>query len=94
MNVGGLMTAVGSVEYQFPWLANDKLYQVFFCDFGTVENDYHFSTFRASVGTGFRVFLPQQLFGPLPLAFDLAFPVAKEDGDRTRYFNFSIGAFW
>ena len=94
VNVGGLMTAIGSVEYQFPLLANDKLQQVVFCDFGTVESGYNFSTFRAAVGTGLRVYLPQQLLGPLPLAFDLAFPVAKEEGDRTRFFTFFIGAFW
>ena len=32
--------------------------------------------------------------GPLPLAFDLAFPVSKDDGDKTRTFTFFIGAFW
>ena len=93
-NVGGVMTAIGSLEYQFPLLANDKLQQVVFCDFGTVEPGYSFSTFRAAVGTGLRVYLPPQLLGPLPLAFDIAVPVAKEPGDRTRYFTFFIGAFW
>ncbi len=94
VNVGGLMTAVGSAEYQFPWTANDKLYQVFFCDFGSISNSYEFTQMRVSVGTGLRIFLPQQMFGPLPLAFDLAFPVIKGPDDRTRYFNFSIGAMW
>jgi outer membrane protein insertion porin family len=94
VNVGGIMTAIGSLEYQFPLLASDKLQQVVFCDFGTVESGYNFTSFRAAVGTGLRVYLPQQLFGPLPLAFDLAFPVAREPGDHTRYFTFFIGAFW
>ncbi len=91
-NIGGVMSAIGSVEYQFPWTANDKLHQVFFCDFGTVEKDYTFTTFRAAVGTGIRVVIPQ--FGPYPLAFDLAFPVAKGPNDVERYFTFFIGAFW
>jgi outer membrane protein insertion porin family len=91
-NVGGIMSAIGSVEYQFPWTANDKFHQVFFCDFGTVEKDYTFTTFRAAVGTGVRVVIPQ--FGPYPLAFDLAFPVAKGPNDVERYFTFFIGAFW
>ncbi len=94
VNVGGVMTAIGSVEYQFPWTANDKLQQVVFCDFGTVEDSYNFTNFRAAVGTGLRVYLPQQMFGPLPLAFDIAFPVAKAYGDHTRVFTFFIGAFW
>ena len=92
-NVGGIMEALGSVEYQFPWLANDMLHQVVFCDFGTVENDYtSFSNFRVSVGTGLRLTLPA--FGPLPLCFDLAFPVAKADGDKVQFFNFTFGAFY
>jgi outer membrane protein insertion porin family len=93
VNTGGLMEAVSSIEYQFPWTANDHLQQVFFCDFGTVEANYSFTTFRAAVGTGFRVVIPQ-ITGQLPLAFDLAFPVAKAEGDKTRYFSFFIGAFW
>ncbi len=92
-NVGGVLTAIGSVEYQFPWNASDTLQQVVFCDFGTVEADYKFTTIRAAVGTGVRVVIPQ-ITGQLPLAFDLAFPVAKADGDRVRYFSFFIGAFW
>lgn len=92
VNVGGILSAIGSVEYQFPWTANDQFQQVIFADFGTVENDYTFSTFRAAVGTGLRVNVPA--LGPLPLAFDLAFPVSKMEGDKSRYFTFFIGAFW
>ena len=40
VNTGGIMAAIGSIEYQFPWTASDKLQQVVFCDFGTVEADY------------------------------------------------------
>ena len=80
------------MEYQFPITANDQLQWVVFSDFGTVEPDYNFTTFRAAVGTGVRVVVP--VLGPLPLAFDLAFPVVKADGDKTRNFTFFIGAFW
>ena len=82
----------GAVEYQFPWLANDMLHQVFFCDFGSVSNSYDFNDVRVSVGTGFRVIIPA--FGPLPLAFDLAFPVTKENGDKVQNFNFTVGGVW
>ena len=94
VNVGGVMSAIGSVEYQFPWLANDKLQQVVFCDFGTVESGYEFTKIRAAVGTGLRVYLPQQMFGPLPLAFDIAFPIEREKEDQVKNFTFFIGAFW
>ncbi len=94
VNIGGIQSLLGSIEYQFPWTANDKLQQVIFTDFGTVTNDYNFNDFRVAVGTGARIYLPQNLFGPLPLAFDLAFPIMKQPGDHTRYFTFFIGAFW
>jgi len=92
VNVGGVMRAIGSVEYQVPLIASDKLQQVVFCDFGSVESGYSFTGFRAAVGTGFRITIPQ--LGPMPLAFDLAIPLAKEPGDKTRYFTFFIGTFW
>ncbi len=93
VNTGGIMESVGSIEYQFPWNASDTLQQVIFADFGTVEADYKFTTFRASVGTGLRVVIPQ-ITGQLPLSFDLAFPVSRADGDKVKYFSFFIGAFW
>ena len=93
VNTGGIMEAISSIEYQFPWTANDKIQQVVFCDFGTVEANYSFTNFRAAIGTGLRVVIPQ-ITGQLPLAFDLAFPVSKVEGDRVRYFSFFVGAFW
>jgi outer membrane protein insertion porin family len=92
VNVGGLMMLVGSLEYMFPLTASDKLRQVVFTDFGSVNNEYTIDNFRVSVGTGLRIAIP--MMGPIPLAFDLAFPVIKAVGDRVNYFNFSVGAFY
>lgn len=89
---GGVLMAVGSVEYQFPWNASDTVQQVFFSDFGTVEGDYRFNKIRVSVGTGLRLLIPQM--GPIPLGFDLAFPVMHAEGDAIRYFNFSMSAMY
>jgi outer membrane protein insertion porin family len=86
------MMFVGSLEYSVPLTANDAVRQVFFTDFGTVEDSYDFNNFRASVGTGLRLTIPAM--GPLPLCFDLAFPLAKAPGDKTNYFAFSIGYFY
>ncbi len=91
-NVGGVFEALGSVEYQFPLSANDMFNQVVFCDFGTVNSDYNFDNMRVSVGTGLRMVIPA--FGPLPLCFDLAFPVLKNAQDRVMPFNFTIGAYY
>ncbi|RUL88520.1 BamA/OMP85 family outer membrane protein [Tautonia sociabilis] len=91
-NVGGIMTLLGSLEYQFPLTANDQFQAVVFTDTGTVENDYSISNYRVAVGTGLRVTLPA--LGPLPLAFDIAFPIVKGPDDRERVFTFFIGAFY
>jgi outer membrane protein insertion porin family len=88
---GGVMMAIGSVEYQFPWNARDTFHQIFFTDFGTVTGNYQFTDMRVSVGTGLKVVLP---IAPMPFEFDLAFPVLKAPGDRVAYFNFAVGAVW
>lgn len=90
--IGGIMMALGSIEYQFPLTASDTIQQVIFTDFGTVEGDYNFHKIRASVGTGIRLMIPQM--GPVPLGFDLAFPISYADGDSLRYFNFSMSAMY
>jgi outer membrane protein insertion porin family len=89
---GGIMMAVGSVEYQFPWNARDTFHQIIFTDFGTVTGNYELSQMRMSVGTGLKVSLP--MFGPMPFEFDLAFPVLKAQGDRVQVFNFSVSGNW
>jgi outer membrane protein insertion porin family len=40
-------------------------------------------------GFGFRISIPA--LGPAPLAFDLAFPVAKAETDDERMFTFFFG---
>ena len=54
---GGVMMAIGSVEYQIPWNARDTIHQIFFTDFGTVTGNYEFTDMRVSVGTGLKVVL-------------------------------------
>ena len=90
--IGGVMSILGSIEYQFPLTASDTFQQVIFSDFGTVEGDYNIHKLRVSIGTGIRMRIPQM--GPIPLGFDLAFPISYADGDRIRYFNFSMSAMY
>ena len=89
---GGIMMAIGSVEYQFPWNAKDTFHQVLFTDLGTVTGNYQFNDLRLSVGTGVKVVIPA--FGPLPFEFDLAFPVLHSFGDKVQFFNFTVGGFY
>jgi outer membrane protein insertion porin family len=87
--IGGQFMAVGTVEYQVPLLANSMVSLVTFSDFGTVEDGVTLGGFRCSVGAGFRVALP--MLGPVPLAFDFAVPVVKQQTDITQVFSFYVG---
>ena len=89
VRVGGTFLALGSVQYMFPMLVNESLRGVVFTDFGTVQNSVAFDQFRLSVGAGIRVSVPA--LGPLPLAFDWAYPILKQADDRRRNFSFSMG---
>ncbi len=89
-NVGGFTELLGSIEYMVPLTAGDRIAQVFFCDFGTINQSYAINNFRATIGTGLRLQIPG--FSVLPLALDLAFPVVKQPGDVVRFFSFNVGA--
>jgi outer membrane protein insertion porin family len=91
IHVGGDFMLLGSAEYQVPITADDTLQMVFFSDFGTVEEDVKISEFRATLGLGLRVVVP--MLGPVPLAFDFAFPIAMADTDEQQVFSFFVGFF-
>jgi len=88
-SIGGQWLFVGSAEYKLPVTADDMISLVFFSDFGTVEEEVDFDAFRVTVGAGLRVTIPAM--GPVPLAFDFAFPLAKQDFDDTQVFSFYVG---
>ncbi|MFO1044143.1 MAG: POTRA domain-containing protein [Planctomycetaceae bacterium] len=87
--VGGDFMMLGSVEYQFPVMANEMVKIVTFSDFGTVNDKASLSDFRVSVGAGLRVTVP--MMGPTPIALDWAVPLSKIDTDKTQLFSFYIG---
>jgi len=89
VGVGGQWLALGSVEYMLPLMANESIHGVVFSDFGTVESDVGLDDFRATAGFGLRVTVPAM--GPVPLAFDFAFPLVDQVGDETQVFSFYIG---
>ncbi len=86
--VGGDFMLLTNAEYSFP-VVGQTVRGVTFLDMGTVEKDFGITTWRASVGFGARIYI--KYFGPIPLAFDLAFPIAKDSDDDTQIFNFSFG---
>ncbi len=88
---GGTFSFLNTVEYQIPVLPSDKLYFVSFLDHGTVNTDVSLRDYRVSAGFGLRVAVPA--LGPLPLAFDFAFPIRKAPGDDKQVFSFYVGLF-
>jgi len=86
--IGGDFMAFVGAEYSFPLVAR-QLRGVVFLDTGTVERDVTITTYRAALGVGLRWIIP--IFGPVPMSFDFAFPLAKDAQDDTQVFSFSLG---
>ncbi len=83
---GGHWSFFAGVEYSQP-LFQEIIRVVFFVDSGTVEEQFGFGQYRASVGIGLRIKVPA--LGPAPLAFDFGIPILKEENDETRLFTFT-----
>jgi outer membrane protein assembly factor BamA len=88
---GGTFALLNTVEYQIPLTAKDNLFFVTFVDHGTVERDVSIKDYRVAVGFGFRIQIPA--LGPVPVAFDFAFPLNRRDEDHEQMFAFYIGLF-
>jgi len=89
--VGGTFAFLNTIEYQIPLTAKDNLFFVTFVDHGTVERAVEIQNYRVSVGFGFRISIPA--LGPVPVAFDFAFPVVKAPTDTRQMFSFYVGMF-
>jgi outer membrane protein insertion porin family len=87
--VGGDFEFLNRLEYQLPLLANDHLYGVAFLDTGTVESSVEIRNYRVAAGAGLRIGWPR--LGPVPIALDFAFPLAKGPGDHEQVFSFWVG---
>ena len=64
-----------------------------FYDAGTVERATSgdlWDEVRSSWGFGARVAVP--VLGPMPIQFDWAWPIEKEEGDESDSFTFSLGS--
>ncbi len=91
LHIGGTFALLNTIEYQIPLNAKDSLFFVTFLDHGTVERSTTIKDYRASAGFGFRVQIPA--LGPVPVAFDFAFPLNRTPGDNTQVFAFYVGLF-
>jgi outer membrane protein insertion porin family len=85
--IGGRWDLFAGAQYEFPIFGN-AMTGVLFVDSGTVTDRVGFDDYRVSVGTGIRLYIPA--FGPVPIAFDFAFPLRKLPTDQTQVFSFSV----
>ena len=72
-------------EYAFPLFGENVRGHVFL-DTGTAGS----GTYRASIGIGVRMTL--DLFGPVPIEFNLAAPISSDSDDDEQVFSFLIGS--
>jgi len=84
--VGGEWLFFAGAQYEFP-IFEESFAGVIFVDSGTVTDEVGFDEYRVSVGAGIRLYVPA--LGPVPIAFDFAFPLMEEERDETQVFSFT-----
>ena len=84
--VGGQFLFFAGAQYEMP-LIQEFITGVAFVDSGTVDNDFSLDQYRVSIGFGVRLYIAA--LGPAPIAFDFAWPLAKEPTDLPQLFSFN-----
>jgi len=83
--IGSDWIFLANTELTVP-LIGENFSALFFVDSGTIDS----GTYRLSVGGGIQIMVPQ-IFGPVPMRFELATPISKDDSDEPQMFSFSVG---
>lgn len=83
--IGSDWIFLANAEVTIP-LATESFAALFFIDSGAIDS----GNYRVSVGTGIQILLPQW-FGPVPMRFEIAAPIMKDDKDDRQVFSFSVG---
>jgi outer membrane protein insertion porin family len=84
--IGSDWIVTSNAEVAVP-MGSETFAWLFFGDAGMVEE----GGVRTAIGTGIQIMIPQW-FGPVPMRFELAAPLTKDDLDDTQAFSFSMGA--
>lgn len=84
--IGSDWMAQTSLEVAIP-LGSETFSWLVFGDAGLFDS----GPIRTSVGVGIQILIPQ-IFGPVPMRFELGAPITKDDEDNTQAFSFSVGA--
>jgi outer membrane protein insertion porin family len=83
--IGSDWLILANAEVTMP-LVSENFAMLFFLDSGLIDS----GGYRASIGTGIQILIPQW-FGPVPMRFELAAPFMKDNEDETEVFSFSVG---
>ncbi|MFA5240292.1 MAG: outer membrane protein assembly factor BamA [Phycisphaerae bacterium] len=83
--VGSDWIVLANAEVTIP-LSSETFAAMFFIDSGMIDT----GGYRASVGTGLQILVPQW-FGPVPMRLEIAAPFMKDGDDDTQIFSFSVG---
>jgi outer membrane protein insertion porin family len=83
--IGSDWIFLANAELTVP-LIGESFSALFFVDSGTIDS----GIYRLSVGGGIQIMVPQ-FFGPVPMRFELATPISKDDSDEPQTFSFSVG---
>ena len=83
--IGSDWIFLANAEVTVP-LVSEEFAALFFIDSGAIDS----GNYRASVGAGIQILIPQW-FGPVPMRFGVAAPFLKDDADDTEAFFFSVG---
>lgn len=86
--IGSDWIFLANAEITVP-LGDENFALLFFVDSGTVDT----GSYRLSIGTGIQIMVPQ-LFGNIPMRFQIATPLLKDDRDETQAFSFSGAGIW
>ena len=81
--IGSEWIFLAGAEVVFP-LVGENFGGLLFLDSGTVDT----GRYRLSVGAGIQILVPQ-LFGNIPMRFEIGIPLLKDRGDETQIFSFS-----
>ncbi len=82
--IGSDWIFLASSEVTVPLIGNN-IAALFFIDSGAIDT----GPYRAAVGAGIQIMIPW--FGEVPMRFELATPIMKDNDDDTQVFSFSIG---
>jgi len=83
--VGSDWIILANAEATVP-LSSETFAAMFFIDSGMIDS----GGYRAAVGTGLQILVPQW-FGPVPMRLEIAAPLMKDGDDDTQIFSFSVG---